>query len=74
LGVPVPESYADQLERVQTAIARIEDGAQSVTINGRTVQRAELADLYSREKWLRVQVARAENGGAIRLRQVVPRG
>lgn len=74
MGVSVPESYADQLERVQTAIARIEEGAQSVTINGRTVQRAELSDLYSREKWLRAMVARAENGGGIRLRQVVPRG
>jgi hypothetical protein len=74
LGVSVPESYADQLERVQTAIARIEAGAQSVTINGRTVQRGDLDTLYAREKWLRKMAAREEAGGGIRVRQVVPRG
>lgn len=65
------ESYETQLERVQTAIARIEEGAQTYQINGRSLSRADLGDLYAKEKWLRRQVERASRGG-IRVRGVTP--
>lgn len=65
------ESYTTQLERVQSAIAAIEGGAQSYDINGRSMQRGDLKTLYEREKWLRTQVDRESNGG-IRVRGVTP--
>ena len=64
-------SYADQLTSVQTAIANIEAGAQSYSFEGRALSKANLADLYAREKWLRRMVDRAARGG-IRVRQGVP--
>lgn len=64
-------SYETQLENVQAAIARIETGAQSYSIAGRSKQNADLEALYAREKWLRKMVDRATNGG-IRLRGATP--
>jgi len=64
------ESYTQQLERVQAAIAAIESGEQSFEINGRTVRRADLKTLYDREAYLRRMVEREKRGG-IRLRRVV---
>lgn len=64
------ESYAQQLERVQAAIAAIESGEQSFEINGRVVRRADLKTLYDREAYLRRMVEREKRGG-IRLRRVV---
>ena len=57
--------YAEQLEEVQNAIAKIESGGQSYSISGRALNRADLATLYQREKWLRVQAARELNGGGL---------
>lgn len=57
------ESYQTQLERVQTAIAKIENGAQSYQINGRSLTRADLGELYDREKWLRKMAGRESNNG-----------
>lgn len=62
------ESYQDQLERVQAAIAAIESGTQSYTMGGRTMSRGNLADLYKRETFLRKRVNRQKRGG-IRVRR-----
>lgn len=67
------ESYAEQLDRVQAAIAAIEEGEQAYSLNGRTVSYADLQTLYQREKWLRRMVDRERRGG-VRMRQGVPRG
>ncbi len=64
------KTYAQQLEEVQTAIASIEGGCQSYTIAGRSLTRANLADLYKRETWLRGQAAREARGGGIRVRGI----
>jgi hypothetical protein len=69
----MPTTYAQQLESVQTAIAQIELGAQSYTLEGvRTVTRADLGMLYKREERLRVMAAREARGGGIRVRYGVP--
>lgn len=57
------KSYQEQLEEVQLAISQIESGAQSYSIRGRSLSRANLKDLYDREKWLRVMIEREENQG-----------
>lgn len=46
------ETTLQKLERVQTAIKAIEEGAQEYSINGRRVTRGNLAELYRREKEL----------------------
>lgn len=56
------ESLEIQLERVQAAIAAIEDGAQSYQIANRRVTKGDLATLYAREKSLKAEIARAEGG------------
>lgn len=53
-----------QLERVQTAIAAIETGAQKYEINNRGITKADLATLYSREKQLKAAIA-AQDGDNI---------
>lgn len=68
----MPTDYTTQLESVQLAIAAIEGGAQSYSIAGRSLSRGDLATLYKREQWLRAQVARAANGGGVRVRLVTP--
>lgn len=57
------KTYAEQLEEVQAAIATIESGAQSYSISGRALSRADLGTLYAREKWLRKMADREENSG-----------
>ncbi len=56
------ETYAQQLDRVQTAIAAIETGGQSVSQNGRTLSRADLSTLYAREQRLLDLIDRQSNG------------
>lgn len=56
------ESLETQLERVQMAIAAIESGAQSYQIANRKVTKGDLATLYSREKSLKAEIARASGG------------
>lgn len=53
-----------QLERVQTAIAAIETGAQKYEINKRSITKADLATLYSRETQLKAAIA-AQDGDNI---------
>jgi len=56
------ETLSLQLDRVQTAIAAIENGAQSYTINGRTYNRPDLNTLYAREKRLLRLIDKASSG------------
>lgn len=56
------ESLETQLERVQMAIAAIENGAQSYQIANRKVTKGDLATLYAREKSLKAEIARASGG------------
>jgi len=67
------ESYAEQLERVQTTIATIEQKGQAYGIGGRRLDRADLETLYTRENWLRLMADREANGGKVRVQYVVPR-
>lgn len=61
-----------ELTEVRAAIDGILAGSgQSYTIMGRTMQKADLAQLYRREKELLTRIARSTEGG-IRVRQIVP--
>ena len=53
------ETLSAQLDRVQTAIAAIEGGAQSYSFEGVTFTRADLATLYKREATLLSNIDRA---------------
>lgn len=70
------ESYQVQLERVQAAIAAIEQDGQDVAYDSRRVGRADLATLYAREKSLRALAASEAlgQGGARRVGLIAPRG
>jgi hypothetical protein len=57
-------TLAQQLDSVQTAIAAIESGAQSITVNGRVYTRADLKTLYDREERIRKNIAAGVNGGS----------
>ena len=46
------ETILEQLERVQTAIKKIESGAQAYSHAGRSLTRADLPRLYEREEKL----------------------
>lgn len=60
-------TYEEQLASVQTAIEKIQSGAQAYSISSptgsRSFSKADLKTLYEREKWLRCQIARGPNGG-----------
>lgn len=62
---------AEQLASVQDAIMAIQNGAQSYTVDGHAVTRADLDTLYRREKYLESAIARQRTGG-IRVRGVIP--
>ena len=55
-------TLAAQLESVQAAIAAIEGGAQSYTIEGFTYMRSNLKTLYDREERLLNKIAREAAG------------
>lgn len=59
------ETTAEQLERVQTAIRKIEDGGQQVEWDGRRITRADLKLLYEREAKLLRELAATARGGRI---------
>lgn len=65
------KTYTEQLESVQAAIETIELRGQTVTINNRTLDRADLPALYKREARLRAFIDRQARGG-IRVMNVVP--
>lgn len=66
------KTYLEQLEAVQLAIAKLESGVQSYSIGGRSLTRANLKDLYDRERWLRSMVAREENDGKLSVQYGIP--
>lgn len=53
---------AEKLVNVRAAILKIEEGAQSVTVDGVSVTRADLGILYAREERLEAKVAKAAKG------------
>ncbi len=59
----------EQLDTVQKAIARIEEGGQEIDIevnqNRRNVVRAKLKDLYDRETKLKMAIRRQNGEGVI---------
>ena len=65
------KTYTEQLESVQAAIEAIEGGAQSHSINGRAMTKADLGVLYAREERL-VPLAKRESsvGRGSRMRKV----
>lgn len=65
------ETLQEKLDRVQQAIAAIENGGQNVAYEGRSVTKADLKTLYDREKYLEMRIARQSRGG-IRTRGGVP--
>ena len=56
------KTYTEQLESVQAAIAAIEGGAQSYSIAGRSMTKADLAALYMREERLLPLALRESSG------------
>lgn len=66
------ETYAAQLDRVQTAIKAIEERGQAYEIDGRRLTRGDLKTLYDRERELRRLAARETRGG-LRVTSVAPR-
>lgn len=52
------DTLENQLERVQAAIAAIEEGAQEYQIDNRRVTRGDLATLYKREAALKREIVR----------------
>lgn len=65
-------TYQEQLESVQAIIAQIESGGQAYTIDNRSLTRADLLSLYTREKYLRAMTAREARGGGVRVRYGTP--
>jgi hypothetical protein len=66
--------YASELIQIDAAITAILTGAQSYSIAGRSMSRADLSALYDRKRWLEAQVARTIRGGGIRVRLGTPTG
>ena len=59
------EALEIQLERVQTAIAEIEGGAQEYQIDNRRVSHADLSALYRREASLMTAIARRDGNDVL---------
>lgn len=73
------QTTTEQLERVQAAIAKIESGGQSYTVQGAgggvTYTRADLAELYKREERLLAQLNRENaSSSGMRVRLMRPIG
>ncbi len=66
------EALSDQLTRVQSAIAAIENGGQDITYNGRRVTMADVQTLYKRESDLIRRISRQSRGGGLRVRRATP--
>jgi len=56
------KTLAEQLSTVQSAIEKIESGAQQVTVDGVTITRASLSVLYAREQHLLDKINTSSNG------------
>lgn len=64
--------YAAQLVSINLAIAAIESGAQSYSIAGRSLSRADLRTLYDERSRLEARVDRAVRGGGIGVKLGTP--
>lgn len=59
----MPATYVARLAEVQAAISSLLSGeAQSYTIDGRTVTKLDLAELYKIENDLRIKAVREQDG------------
>jgi len=56
------QTLAEQLSSVQAAIAAIESGAQSISLDGAIWTRGNLEALYDREERLQRRVDRGDRG------------
>lgn len=66
-------SLEKQYESLCSAIAAIENGAQSYNVDGQSVTKANLATLYNRQKALESKL-RQENGENLSVVSFVDRG
>lgn len=64
---------AEELTLVNTAITEILEGGQSLSVLGRSYQRAELPTLLKRRDELTARIARSTRGG-IKTQRMVGRG
>lgn len=68
-------TYAEQLARLDAAIAKIEEEAQEYSINGgvggRSLRRGDLATMYAERARLEGLAAREARGGGIRVRRIM---
>jgi hypothetical protein len=53
----------DQLDQINIAIEKIENGAQEYRIGNKLLRRGDLATLYSERRKLQQEKAMAESGG-----------
>lgn len=56
-------TYEEQLEKVQLAILKIEEGNQTYSVGNRSFTKADLQTLYDRERYLMRAIERRESGG-----------
>lgn len=63
-----------QLTDVRAAIRAVETHGQAYSLDGSALQltRANLTDLYSRERELEKKLARAARGGGMRMATIIP--
>jgi hypothetical protein len=67
-------TYAEKLASIETAISRIETGAQDVMLDGRRVTYGDLGAMYKERERLERLAAREARGGGIRVRLGTPVG
>lgn len=67
-------TWSQQLAQVRAAITAIETHGQAYNMDGGALQltRANLTDLYARERELERKVARAARGGGMRTATILP--
>lgn len=57
------QTLAAEQAEIETAITAILTGGQSITINGRTITRANLSELYKRREFIAREIDRASTRG-----------
>lgn len=55
----------EQLDQINQAIAKIENGAQEYRIGSRLLRRGDLATLYKERRQLQQEIARGESDGGM---------
>lgn len=55
----------EQLDQINLAISKIENGAQEYRIGSRTVRRGDLATLYKERRQLQQELAASESSGGM---------